>query len=53
MVINSIKDLYDITLSDYLTQEGEDNKLFVIFFYIKLIGDSLCILYSIILSLPN
>lgn len=48
MVINSIKDLYDITLSDYLTKEGEDNKLFVIFFYIKLVGDSLCILAILI-----
>ena len=44
MGINSIKDLYDIILSKYLMKGSEDKKLFVIFFYIKLAGDALCIL---------
>ena len=59
MLINSIKDLLEIFNSDYLTRKSEDSKdvldylkglvfdekdeTFIIFFYLKLVADFLCI----------
>ena len=64
MLINSIKDLIEIANSDYLTRKSEDSKevldylkglvfdekdeAFIIFFYLKLVADSLCILAALI-----
>ena len=44
MLVNSIKDLYDITLSDYLYDKDSESSTFVTFFYIKVGVDALIIL---------
>ena len=43
MLINSIKDLYDITLSEYLYDKHSKDDTFVIFFYVKVGVDVLVI----------
>ena len=50
MMINSIKDLYDITLSEYLYDKHAKDNTFVSFFYVKVSADALIIL-GIILAL--
>ena len=44
MLINSIKDLYDITLSEYLYDKHAKDDTFVTFFYVKVGADAIIIL---------
>ena len=44
MLINSIKDLYDITLSEYLYDKHAKDETFIRFFYVKVSVDALIIL---------
>ena len=48
MVINCVKDFFDIQFSNYLVENRTKDKTFVRFFYFKLISDLLCIFGSII-----
>ena len=43
MLISAIKDIVDILSSNYISDKY-DNSIFKIFFYIKIVGDVICIL---------